>query len=143
MANLTGKQEKFCQETVKGKSPSDAYKSAYDAGKMKSASISVQAAKLLCDPRIALRIEALRKPVVEKLQYGLEEAMKEAEAAMMVAAGKDNGGAMVAAVTLRAKLCGLLIDRKEIRSGTLEEMSDGDLSELISKKAKEAGIALH
>lgn len=140
---LTPKQEAFCQAIVSGMGPYDAYRHAYNAEKMKAPGISVNASKLLADTKIALRIEALRKPVVEKLQYGLEEAMLEAQEAFEVSKGKEQGGAMVAAVQLRSKLNGLLVERKEITISIIEKMSDADLTAFISAKAKEAGVTVH
>lgn len=140
---LTQKQETFCLAIVSGMKPFDAYKKAYNAGKMGAASISVQASKLLADPKITLRLEALRKPVVEKVQYGLEQAMQEAQVAFEVSKGKEQGGAMVAAVQLRSKLNGLLVERKEITISIIEKMSDADLTAFIAAKAKEAGVVVH
>ena len=143
MANLTAKQEAFCQAIVSGMTQSDAYRTAYSAEKMKATSVNVNASKLMADTNIAQRVEILREPVVQKVRYGLEQAMAEAEEAFMVARGKENGGAMVAAVTLRAKLHGLLVERKEIKVSQLSEMPTDQLDKFISQKAKEAGISVH
>ena len=110
---LTAKQEAFCQAVVSGMNQSDAYRASYSAGKMKAESINSKAYELAKNGDITARVKELRAPVVEKLQYGLAEAMLEAQEAYKVAKGKDNGGAMVAAVQLRAKLNGLLIEKRE------------------------------
>lgn len=143
MANLTAKQEAFCQAIVQGAGQSDAYRQAYTVKKMKPAAVDVEASRLMDNPKIAQRVVELRAPVIEKVQYGIEQAMREAEDAFKVSRIKENGGAMVAAVTLRAKLNGLLIDRKEVRTGTLENMADDMLDKVIAQKAKEAGVQLH
>lgn len=140
---LTPKQEKFCQSIIAGMNQSEAYRSAYNAENMKPATIAVKANELLANGNVTVRIEELRKPVVEKLQYGLEEAMKEAAEAFDVSKGKEQGGAMVAAVQLRSKLNGLLVDRKEITVNIIETMSDADLTAFIAAKAKEAGVVVH
>ncbi len=128
---LTPKQEAFCIAMASGMNPSDAYRSAYDTSKMKPASINKEAKKLLTEnPHITPRIDSLRKPVIQAAQYGLAEAMAEAADALEVAREKSNGGAMVAAVTLRAKLSGLLIDKKEIRTGELDGLGHDDLKQL-------------
>lgn len=128
---LTPKQEAFCIAMASGMNPSDAYRSAYDTSKMKPASVNKEAKKLLTEnPHITPRIEALRKPVIVAAQYGLAEAMAEAADAMEVAREKGNGGAMVAAVTLRAKLSGLLIDKKEIRTGELDGLPHDELKHI-------------
>ena len=97
----------------------------------------------MADRNVAARVAELRKPVIEKLRYGLEQAMREAEEAYTVSKAKENGGAMVAAVTLRAKLNGLLVEKKEIRTGTIEEMGDDALQRFIERKAAEIGKTVH
>lgn len=142
-AALTQKQEIFCLAIVSGMKPFDAYKKAYNAEKMGAASISVQASKLLADPKITLRLEAIRKPVAEKVQYGLEQAMQEAQVAFEVSKVKEQGGAMVAAVQLRSKLNGLLVERKAITISIVQQMDDASLDAFIAAKAKESGVRLH
>jgi phage terminase small subunit len=140
---LTAKQEAFCHAIVQGMGPSDAYRAAYNAGKMKAPGIAVNASKLLADTNVALMIESLRKPVVEALQYDLKAAMLEAADALEVSKSKENGGAMVAAVTLRAKLSGLLVEKKEIKVTSIQQMDDSQLIAFVERKAKEAGVNLH
>ena len=140
---LTGKQEAFCQAIVKGSNQADAYRSAYNASKMKDETIYAMSSKLAADHKVAIRLQELRQPVVEKLQYGLEEAMREADDALAVSKSKKNGGAMVAAVTLRAKLSGLLVERKEVKLTTVQQLVEADLDHLITHKAREAGVNLH
>lgn len=109
---LTAKQEAFAQAIVSGMNQSDAYRHAYNASKMKPMSVTVNASKMMADANVALRVETLRKPVIAKLQYGLEQAMAEAADALQVSRDRANGGAMVSAVTLRAKLMGLIIEKR-------------------------------
>lgn len=140
---LTAKQEAFCQAILSGMSQADAYRTAYAVKKMSAPAIAVEASKLMANPKVSLRVQELRKPVIQKVRYGLEQAMLEAEEAFQIAKGKENGGAMVAAATLRAKLNGLLVDKKEVRHGSLQDVPDDQLDALIAKKAKEAGVHLH
>lgn len=127
---LTQKQETFCLAIVSGMGPSEAYKKAYNAGNMKPATISVKASELLANGSITVRIEQLRAPVIKKMQYGLEEAMLEAQEAYEVSKETQSGSAMVAAVTLRAKLNALLVERKEVRHGPLDGLAHDDLKDL-------------
>jgi hypothetical protein len=141
---LTPQQEKFCQAIVSGLSQSDAYRKAYPKSlKWKTDSVNSKSSTLHADVRVKQRVAELRQPVVEKLQYGLEQAMAEASDALKVAKAKENGGAMVAAVQLRAKLNGLLVDKKEIRMGGIEELPDEALDKLIERSAAKVGVALH
>lgn len=142
-AKLTAKQEAFCQAIVQGTGQADAYRLAYTVKKMSPAAVDVEASRLMDNPKIAQRVAELRAPVIEKVQYGLEQAMSEAEQALQLALKKEHPGAMVAAVQLRSKLNGLLIDKKEIKVNTIQELDDGALTRLIERKAKEAGVTLH
>lgn len=127
---LTAKQEAFCQAIVSGMSQADAYRSAYDAGRMKAETVQNKAHVLMKNGEVRVRVEALRAPVVEELRYDLKTAMKEAMEAYEVAKDRGNGGAMVAATTLRAKLYGLLVERKEVRTGPLDDLGYDELKRL-------------
>jgi len=65
---LTTKQEKFCQGLVMGMSQVEAYKSAYDTEGYKNSSLETDASRLAVDPRITLRVAALRVPAQEEFQ---------------------------------------------------------------------------
>lgn len=126
---LTIKQDNFCLAMLKPNyDQSMAYKEAFDCENMTDKTVYEAASRLMNNSKIIARIAELRKPVVEKLQYTLEKAMEEAEQAFNVAKVKENGGAMVAAVQLRAKLNGLIIDKKEVRTSPLD---DAQYEELI------------
>jgi len=127
---LTGKQEAFAQAIVSGMNQSDAYRAAYNAGTMSAATINVKASEVMANGKVSVRVAELRKPVVEALQYGLQEAMAEAAEALEVCREGRQGGAMVSAVTLRAKLSGLLIEKKEIRTGELDGLGHDELKQL-------------
>lgn len=136
---LTPKREAFCQAIVAGMNQSDAYRKAYDAAKMKAETIQNKAHVLMKNGEIRARIEEIRAPVVAELQYGLKQAMEEAEDAYRVAKLKENGGAMVAAVTLRAKLNGLLIEKREDVTDPLKKA----IGNMPAEKAQEMLDALN
>lgn len=75
--SLTGKQERFCQEIVKGQSQADAYRAAYKTKHMKPNTIHSRAYELMKDSEIRARIEEIRGPVVEAVQWSLADRMKE------------------------------------------------------------------
>jgi phage terminase small subunit len=58
---LTEKQDKFCLNIVAGMSQTDAYKNSHNAENMSIEAIYVEASRLMDNPKIALRIEELRK----------------------------------------------------------------------------------
>ena len=63
---ITQKQENFCLAYIETGNASEAYRRAYNATKMKPESIRVNAAKLLVDTNIALRVDQLRAIAAEK-----------------------------------------------------------------------------
>ncbi len=137
--NLTPKQEAFCQAIVAGNSQSAAYRLAYNAAKMKPATVHKRSGELMADGAMTGRITELREPVIEKLRYDLSAAMAEASEALGMARSKESASAMVAAVALRAKLCGLLVEKSEMHHGVLEYASTEVL--LLMRKQAELRIA--
>lgn len=65
-------------------------------------------------------VSAIRQSVAEKAEYDVEAAMGEALAAMDFAQRTDNANAYVKAVELRAKLMGLLVERIDQRTVTVD-----------------------
>lgn len=73
---LTGKQEEFAKNIVKGMSQADAYRSAYDAEDMSDNAIYREASLLVDHPKVSQRIKELReelaKPTIMSAQERLE-----------------------------------------------------------------------
>ncbi len=136
---MTPKQEKFCQAIVRGTNQSQAYREAYDAKNMLPTTINERACRLMQESKISTRVEELRGPIIEKLQYDLAAAMAEACEALGMARRHENPSVMVAAVALRAKLCGLLVEKSEMHHGVLEDASTEVL--LLMRKQAELQIA--
>lgn len=125
--NLTKMQEVFAQELFKGLNQSAAYRVAYPKSKQWTvATLNANASRLAKNSKVVARLDQLRAPVARKLQYGVEEAMEEALQAFRLAATTEQPGAMVAAATLRAKLQGLLVERKEIAVTKMDGMGAND-----------------
>lgn len=134
---LTAKQEAFVQGVLKGASYSDAYRAVYDVSRMKVESVHDAASKLALSGGVAQRLAKVEERAVTvaatRLSYTLEDAMREAQEDRALAHGVGQAGAAVAATGLRAKLMGLLIERKEVRVGLLE---DTDLHELAAMRER-------
>ncbi len=130
MSRLTEKQERFCRAYLETGNASQAYRLAYDTRASKPTTVNRSAAELMDNPKIAARIAELRQPVVERAQYSLMHAMRDARGAYEVAKKKGNGGAMVAAATLMAKLHGLLVERREVRASPLDNLTTIELLEI-------------
>ena len=140
MIKLTPQREKFAQEIVKGGTQSDAYRKAYPKSlKWQVNAVNVSASQLMADPNVTLRVAELRAPIVAKIQYGLEQAMADADEAMEICRAKENGGAFVSAVTLKAKLNNLLVERKEIRIGALDNLEHNDTQAIADAITRRMG----
>lgn len=132
MANLTDQQEIFCHEIVKGKSQFAAYQVAYPSStKWKRAQVDSKASTLAAQEKVKGRIERLRAPILRKTTYEVVEAMEEAGRALELAMSTEQVGAAVAAIQLRAKLHGLLIERKEVKVSKFDDIEADDKQTLI------------
>ena len=58
--------------------------------------------------------------------------MGEASEALRIAKAKGNPSAMVAAITLKARLAGLLVERQQIDYRDVSDLTDGELESLIA-----------
>ena len=73
---LTAKQEAFAQAIASGMNQSDAYRSAYNAGGMKAATINVKASQLAADGKVAGRLAELRTKLQDKALWTRERSVK-------------------------------------------------------------------
>lgn len=73
---LTQKQEKFCQNIILGESQADAYRNSYDAQRMSSNAIYREASLLISTPKIAQRIEELRKDLAKPTIMTAQERLE-------------------------------------------------------------------
>jgi phage terminase small subunit len=72
---LTAKQEAFCQAIADGKNQSDAYRSAYDAGKMKAETVNSKAYELSKNGEITARVDELREALANKALWTREQSV--------------------------------------------------------------------
>ena len=63
---LTQKQEGFTLDVFKGEPYSVAYNNNYDSKGMTQNAIYVEASRLMDNPKVALRLQALNKPMIDK-----------------------------------------------------------------------------
>ena len=77
MSNLTPKQEKFVQALISGMSQYEAYKEAYNATRMKDATIYNNAYKLMQNNEILTRYNELLEEHKKKALYTREEAVND------------------------------------------------------------------
>ena len=150
--NLTLKQENFVLAYLQSGSATDAYRTAYNASGMKDETIWVKASELLANGKIKVRLNELRKPVIEKAQLTLEQVIKEnAKIAffdirtMFDANGNiksvndwdDNIGAAVSSIEVEELYVGSGKDR--INIGQTKKIKFWDKSAALDKLMKHLG----
>ena len=75
MAELTPKQEKFCQCVADGMTQADAYRTAYP-NNMSSKTIVEKASGLMNDGNIRARVQELKQQLSQKALWTREESVK-------------------------------------------------------------------
>jgi len=95
---------------------SEAYRRSYNAGGMKEASINRKAKEVMDNVKIAARLSTLRERAVQKTLVTVESVAKELEEARNLAMEIAQPGAAVSAAMGKAKLYGLIIDKKLLGS---------------------------
>ena len=97
---LKEKQEVFCQAIVSGMSQADAYRSAYNAEKMKNETIQNNAYKLMQNNEVSTRIQELRGEVQATFKFTRDAYLKALLDNIELAkgTGKDNETPQCAAI---------------------------------------------
>lgn len=114
-AKLTQKQEAACQAYIECKgNQSEAYRQAYDAENMKPESVWVEACKVFASPNVAQRVIALQKDHAERHNVTVDTITKELEENRAVGLAEGQSAAMTAATMGKAKIHGLVTDKKEL-----------------------------
>ncbi len=113
---LTANQEAFCQAYVgeAKHNKSAAYRIAYNADNMGSPTVNVEACKLSKTPNVALRIMELQEDCAERAAVTADSIAAELEEARLLAIDIDQPAAAVSAAMGKAKVFGLLVDKKEL-----------------------------
>lgn len=108
---LTQKQETFCLAYIETGNASEAYRRAYNTGKMKSETITKRASELLADGDVAGRLEDLRAPVREKAQLTLESHLVRLEYLSQRAERAHQYSAAITAETNRGRAAGFYTEK--------------------------------
>ena len=133
---LTEKQDTFAHGVVDGSSLSDAYRHAYNAERMKSQVIHVEASRLAANPKVALRLEELsrekdedrRMQSIKRKDFVLDRLMHES-----VNAASDS--ARVRSLELMGKTIGMFDDRGAVE--VKPELTVAELEALLTFKIEE------
>lgn len=109
------------------------YRSRMPATPRQSAPVDACAARLLKHARVIDRIRELRAAMGKRADVTEESLLDELEEARISAAENNQSGAMVAATMGKAKLTGLVVDRKEVgQPGDFERMNETELRAFIA-----------
>lgn len=115
-AKLTAKEEKFCLEVATGVdefdkpiSYAEAYRRAYNAGKMKAGTVDVKASQMMAKDKIAVRVRELRDTTAKNAMITVESLLAELEEARQAALNAETvqSSAAVSATMSKAKLLGM------------------------------------
>ena len=109
---LNARQEAFARNIAEGRCQREAYRSAGYAPTSDNAT-DANASRLLRLDKVQSRVRELQAAQAEASQITAERLLAELEEARSLALSLGQAGAAVAASMGRAKLCGLLIDRRE------------------------------
>jgi hypothetical protein len=109
---LNARQEAFARNIAEGRCQREAYRRAgYTPGTDSVA--DVNASRLLRHDKVQSRVRELQAAQAQASQITAERVLAELEEARNLALSLGQAGAAVAASMGRAKLCGLLVDRRE------------------------------
>lgn len=139
---LTAKQERFCLEYIRLGNATAAYKLSYNAGNMGDATIRVKASQLLARDKIRITVDRLREealaPAKKRLSISKEWVLEQLVENVSIAksahpildsegtqAGehKQNLAAANKALELIGKELGMFVERKEVRTGAIDDIT--------------------
>ena len=134
---LTAKQEAAAQAYIElNGHKSDAYRKAYKCENMSDAAINVEACRLFKTPNIALRVLELQEDHRERHNVTIDTITKELDEARELARRCEQPAAMTGATMGKAKIHGLVTDKKELKGALgvvdLTGKTDGELAAIIN-----------
>ena len=145
LKHMSQKTERFCQLMAVGTMHQwEAYREAYHSVARQS-TMANEAIRLLKKPDVQARIDAIRRPVIEKVrkqfQYSLEDALDDCMAAETLARTMMQPGIMLQAAKLKAQLAKLLVSVSETRGGgPLDKASTDELVELLREQRRRKAL---
>lgn len=111
---MTPKQEAFALAYVETGNASEAYRRAYNAENMKPEAVWVEASRTLADPNVSLRVMELQQENAERLFVTVDSLTRELDEDRQLARQEGQASAAISAVMGKAKLHGLITDKKEL-----------------------------
>lgn len=111
---LTPKQQNFVYKYIETGIASEAYRQSYSVENMSQESIWVEACRLLDNPKVSLKIKELQRKSQETHEVTVASITKELEEARTLGMTEKQTAAVVSAITAKAKLHGLMVDKTQL-----------------------------
>ena len=111
MNELTQKQENFCLAYIETGNASEAYRKAYNAAGSSEKSVWELASKMLDNPKVISRLEALREQAACRALLTLERHLEELATLRDEARAEGRYSAAIAAEIARGKAAGLYVEQ--------------------------------
>ena len=111
MNELTQKQENFCLAYIETGNASEAYRKAYNATGSSEKSVWELASKMLDNPKVISRLEALREQAARRALLTLERHLEELATLRDEARAEGRYSAAIAAEIARGKAAGLYVEQ--------------------------------
>lgn len=138
---LTAKQETFVQELVKGKSQREAYRAAYNADRMKDATIDSKASILFKNGKIRARYSELMGNAASKAVATREEILAELTAIALPPKNKEGERAQESAQDKNTRIKALELLGKYHALFTEKVQNDGEVSIKVTMDGELSGYA--
>ena len=133
------KRELFCQHLALGKTASEAY--ALAGYKPSRSNASVLKAKQNISGRLAEILRESEKTVLDQIEYTRDALLSELEEARQLALKRGQPSAAVQASMGKARILGLIIDRREVGDpGAFDDKTDEELMEEAKRRAAALGL---
>ena len=130
------RREKFAHELAAGHSAAEAYERA---GYKPNYGNCI---RLKGNERVAARVAEIQYAGAAQAEVSIASVLAELETARLLALKHGQASAAVAATMGKAKILGLIIDRREVGdAGAFDSLTDEELVARAVKKARELGIA--
>lgn len=133
---LQPKQEAFCLAYIETGNASEAYRLSYDAVTMSASAINVEASRLLDNPKITLRLDELRQPIMERHNVTVDSLLAELEENRQLAIKEGQAAAANGSTMGKAKLLGMdkqIIDHQST-DGSMATKATLDTSKLSDEQ---------
>jgi hypothetical protein len=132
------RHERFIREYLKTDfNGAEAYRRVYPRHRPDIACVS--ACQLLRVPKVRERLREVQEAIIKRSDITVDKILTEYEDARQLAIAQEKPEAMLNASEKKAKLVGLLVDRREIgNAGDFENLTD--ISAILEKVREEAGL---